>query len=56
MNKNTYKLINEFECCGRVMATVIMNKTTCVMPEVEYNKIIETERKFIQKNKLRRLA
>ena len=53
MDKNTYKLINKFECCGKVMVTVIMNKTACVMPELEYNRIIETERKFRKKNGLK---
>lgn len=47
MDKNTYTLINRFECCGKTMVTVIIKgRAVCVMPELEYNKIIETERKF----------
>lgn len=47
MNKNTYTLLNKFECCGTTLVTVIIKeKAACVMPEREYNRIIETERKF----------
>ena len=57
MDKNTYKLINKFECCGKVMVTVIIEgRATCVMPELEYNRIIETERKFRKKNGLKKTA
>lgn len=54
MNKKTYTLVNKFESCGKAMATVIIkgNKDTCVMTELEYNKILKTERKFDQRNKL----
>lgn len=49
MGKNTYKIINKFECCGVNMVTVIMNnKAVCVMPEIEYNQMIETERKYFK--------
>lgn len=57
MDKNTYTLVGKFECCGKVMVTVIMeDKAACVMTELEYNKIIETERKFRQRNRLKRIA
>lgn len=51
MDKNTYTLVNKFECCGKMMVTVIIKgRAVCVMPELEYNRIIETERKYLQKN------
>lgn len=57
MNKNTYTLGKKFECCGKVMVTVIIKgRAACVMTELEYNKIIETERKFRQRNRLKRSA
>ena len=57
MDRNTYTLINKFECCGKVMVTVIIKgKAACVMTELEYNRIIETERKFRQKSRLKRSA
>lgn len=47
MEKNTYTLIGKFECCGMAMNTVIIDgKAACVMPERDYNRIIEAERKF----------
>lgn len=54
MDKNTYKFVNKFNCCGRTMIIVIMNdsKAACVMTELEYNRIIETERKFKNRNRL----
>ena len=33
MDKNTYTLIGRFECCGKTMVTVIIEKTTCIMLE-----------------------
>lgn len=52
MNKNTYTLLNKFECCGIMMATVIIKgKAACVMTERDYNRIIETERKFDKGNR-----
>lgn len=46
MDKNTYKIISKFECCGVDMVTVIMDeKAACVMPEIEFNRMIKTERK-----------
>lgn len=57
MDKNTYKLTGKFECCGKTMVTVIIKgKAACVMPQLEYNKIIEDERKFEQKNGFKRSA
>ncbi len=54
MDRNTYTLVKKFECCGVAMVTVIIKeKAACVMPELEYNKIIETERKFNKWNKYR---
>ena len=53
MSKNTYTLLNKFDCCGKTMVTVIIKgRAACVMPELEYNRIIETERKFRKKNRL----
>lgn len=47
MKKNTYTLLNRFECCGVHMVTIeIKGKAACVMSERDYNRIIETERKF----------
>ena len=57
MDKNTYTLVDKFECCGKTMVTVIIEgKAACVMPELEYNRIIEAERKYLQRNKLRKSA
>lgn len=57
MDKNTYTLVGKFECCGRTMVTVIIEgRAACVMPELEYNRIIETERKFRQRNRLKKIA
>lgn len=54
MDKNTYTLINKFECCGKAMITVIIEgRAACVMPELEYNRIIETERKFRERNRVK---
>lgn len=54
MDKNTYTLGKKFECCGNTMVTVIIEgRAACVMPELEYNRIIETERKYRQKNRLK---
>lgn len=48
MDKSTYMLINKFECCGSVMVTVIIKgRAACVMPELEYNKIIKAEREYL---------
>lgn len=53
MEKNTYKIVSKFECCGTDMVTVIMDKqAACVMPEIEFNKMIETERKYYKRYKL----
>ena len=50
MENNTYTLINRFECCGKTMVTVIIKgKAACVMPERDYNRIIETERKYYKR-------
>ncbi len=54
MDKNTYTLVKKFECCGKTMVTVIIEgKAACVMLERDYNRIIETERKFKERNKYR---
>lgn len=54
MDKNTYTFVGKFECCGRMMVTVIIKgKAACVMPELEYNRLIETERKVRIKNKVK---
>ena len=53
MGKNTYKIISKFECCGRTMVTVIMDKqAVCVMSEIEFNRMIEAERKYCKRYKL----
>lgn len=57
MDKNTYTLGKKFECCGKMMVTVIIKgRAACVMPELEYNRIIEVERKFRQRNRLKKIA
>lgn len=57
MKKNTYTLLKKFDCCGKTMVTVIIDgRAACVMPELEYNRIIETERKFRQRNGLKKSA
>ena len=57
MDKNTYTLVSKFECCRKMMVTVIINgKAACIMPEMEYNRIIETERKYEQRNRLKKSA
>lgn len=54
MDKNTYTLKNRFECCGKTMVIVIIEgRAACVMPELEYNRIIENERKAIMKSKVK---
>ncbi len=54
MDKNTYTFVGKFECCGVTMVTVIIGgKAACVMTERDYNRIIETERKFNKQNKYR---
>lgn len=57
MDKNTYTLIGKFECCGKVMVTVIIKgRAACVMTELEYNRNIESERKFRKRYGLKRSA
>ncbi len=52
MDRNTYTLVKKFECCGKAMVTVIIKgKAACVMSEMEYNRIIEKERKNIKCNR-----
>lgn len=52
MENNTYTLINRFECCGKRMVTVIIKgKAACVMPEIEFNRMIEAERKYCKRNR-----
>jgi len=54
MYTNTYTLVKKFECCGKAMVTVIIEgRAACVMSELEYNRIIETERKYKKQNKYR---
>ena len=54
MDKNTYTVISKFECCGKTMVTVIIKgKAACVMSELEYNRIIEIERKYRKCNRYR---
>lgn len=57
MDKKTYTLVDNFECCGERMVTVIIkDRAACVMPELEYNRIIEAERKFRKKYGLKKSA
>ena len=57
MDKNTYTVISKFECCEKVMVTVIIkDRAACVMSELEYNRIIEAERKFRKRNRLGKSA
>ncbi len=51
MTEEKMVVINKFNCCGKRMVTVIIRgKAACVMLELEYNRIIENERKYLQKN------
>ena len=43
---NTYKIVGKVECQGKIMVTVVMDGAACVMLEREFNRIIETERKW----------
>ena len=54
--EENYSVISKFNCCGKTMVIVIMNGAACVMEELEYNKMVEDERKFKQKSKMRRTA
>lgn len=49
---DTYKIVGKFECCGKIMVTVMMSGAACVMPENEFNWIIETERKWNREYKV----
>lgn len=44
MAKNTYKIINKFECCGKTMIIVIMDKAACVMSEKDYSRLIKLDK------------
>lgn len=46
MSKNTYTIVSKFECNDNTMLVVRMNGASCVMPEIEYNRMIEAERKY----------
>ena len=47
MDRDTYKIVGKFKCCGVTMVSVIIKgKAACVMPEREYNGIIIREREF----------
>lgn len=39
-----------------MVTVIIKEQAACIMPELEYNRIIETERKYEQRNRLRRSA
>ena len=53
MGKNTYKIVSKFKCCGVTMVTVIMDEqAVCVMSEIEFNRMIEAERKYYKRYKL----
>ena len=39
-----------------MVTVIIRGKVACVMSELEYNRIIETERKFRKKSRLEKLA
>ncbi len=52
MDKRIYTVVGKFKCCGMTMVTVIIEgKAACVMLEKDYNRIIETERKYIKCNR-----
>ena len=36
-----------------MVTVIIKGKAACVMSELEYNRIIETERKYLQRNNTR---
>lgn len=52
MGKDTYTLLNKFNCCGKIMVIVIIKeKAACVMTEKDYNRIIKAERRHNRANK-----
>lgn len=54
---NEYKMISEFCCFGKEMVIVkTKSRAVCVMLKLEYDQIIESKRRFEQRNKLRRSA
>ena len=48
MDKNTYTIVSKFECNGNTMLVIRMYGAACVMPEIEYNRMIEAERKYLR--------
>lgn len=48
---NTYKIIGKFKYYENTMVIVMMNGAACIMPEREFNRIIETERKWNKEHK-----
>lgn len=46
MDKDTYTIVSKFECNGNTMLVIRMKGAACVMPEIEYNRMIEAERKY----------
>jgi hypothetical protein len=49
---NNYKVIGRFYSNGVRMIAVLMNKAACTMPEREFNRIIEAERKWDREYKI----
>lgn len=48
MNKDTYSIVSKFHCNGNTMLVVRINSAACVMSEIEYNRMITAERKYLR--------
>lgn len=54
MCEEKYSVVDKFNCCGKSMLTVIIiGKAACVMTELEYNRMVEAERKYMSKETIR---
>lgn len=52
MKKKAYTILGSFESCGKSMVVVEANgNATCIMTEIEYNEIIEAERRHERRYK-----
>lgn len=48
MGGDFYKIVGKFVSNGYTMLVVKMGNAACIMREADFNKIIETERKYSQ--------
>lgn len=47
MNKD-YEILSSFQCCGNDFLVVRMHGAACTMSAGEYNRIVVTERNYLQ--------